>query len=269
MNGNLHTQSKKKRSFIITVILYVLAGAALAYFVMLTLTIGPAFRFNYVWLASGLFCFGIALVLTFSERGFQWIPKPCLIGIEIVIMLSCFCFILVEGFIIRQSLKEPEQEADYLIVLGAKVNGTKPSLILQYRIEKAAEYLKMHPDTLVIVSGGKGADEGISEAAAMKNGLIELGISQERIYMEEESTSTKENVDFSKKCMEANGQKPEKVHVVIVTTDFHVLRAVQIAKRAGYPSVEGLAAKSVWYLVPTNYVREFLAVVKDKLVGNF
>ena len=65
-------------------------------------------------------------------------------------------------------------EADYIIVLGSKVNGTKPSYSLQYRIDKAAEYLKSHEKTIAIVSGGKGKGEDISEALAMKNGLMKL-----------------------------------------------------------------------------------------------
>ncbi|MDE6434901.1 MAG: YdcF family protein [Lachnospiraceae bacterium] len=165
--------------------------------------------------------------------------------------------------IIGYSRREPEKEPDYLIVLGAQVRKTTPSLVLQYRIDKAAEYMLKHPDVIAIVSGGQGADEGISEALAMQDGLIAKGIEKERILMEDQSTSTKENLEFSKQYIDV-----EQNQVLVVTTDFHVLRAVGIAKKAGYQKVEGLAAKSVWYLIPSNYVREFMAVVKDKIVGN-
>ena len=86
--------------------------------------------------------------------------------------------------------------------------------------------------------------------------------------MEDQSTSTKENLDYSKEILTKAGENVKESKVVVVTTDFHVLRAVGIARKAGYEQVEGLAAKSVWYLIPTNYVREFMAVVKDKLIGN-
>lgn len=256
----------KKR--ILQVILYIFATFSLMYFLVLMMTIGPAFHFNYVWLILGLFCLAIALVLTFSKKGFDWMPGSLLLVIEIVVMAGCLLFIIVEGMIIRQSMKVPEGEVDYMVVLGAKVNGTRPSLILQYRIEKAAEYLKEYPNTKVVVSGGQGLDEGISEAEAMKNSLIEQGITEDRIYLEDQSTSTKENLDFSKTLIEEKGGNIKEQNILVVTTDFHVLRAVRIAKKAGYANVEGLAAKSVWYLVPTNYVREFLALIKDILVGN-
>ena len=86
--------------------------------------------------------------------------------------------------------------------------------------------------------------------------------------MEDQSTSTKENLDYSQKLLTEAGGSVKESKVIVVTTDFHVLRAVGIARKAGYEQVEGLAAKSVWYLIPTNYVREFMAVVKDKLIAN-
>lgn len=199
---------------------------------------------------------------------FKKIPKPVVIVIKTLLVLSIVLFIIVEGIIIFGSMKTPTKEADYLIVLGAKVNGTSPSQILGYRIDKAAEYLKEHPDTKVIVSGGQGADEGISEAEAMYEGLLNRGIEESRIYKEDQSTNTKENLDFSIALMEANGVNLKEENVLIVTTNFHVYRGVKIAKKAGLTKVEGLSAKAVWYLVPFHYVREFLAIIKNVLLGN-
>ncbi|MCI8508200.1 MAG: YdcF family protein [Lachnospiraceae bacterium] len=251
----------KKR--ILEYFLFFLAFLTMLYFIVLMSTIGPGFRFNYMWLFGSFSFLGIALILRFSKRGFEWIPKPFLFMIEVGILAGCFLFIVVEGMMVVQSRKKPECEADYLVVLGAKVNGTSPSKILKYRIEKAAWYLEHHPNTKAVVSGGKGMDEGISEAEAMKNELVKFGIEEERIYMEDASTSTKENLEFSKDYMDITNH-----NIIIVTTDFHLLRAVKIAEKTGYKKVEGLAAKSVWYLIPTNYVREFLALVKEKVVGN-
>lgn len=256
----------KKR--ILAVVLYIFAFLSLAYFLILIVTIGPAFRFNFVWLLMGLFFLSIALTISFSKRSLERIPKPVLLGIELLVTAGCLMFILVEGLIIRQSMKQPEEEADYLIVLGAKVNGKTPSRTLKYRIDKAAQYLTEHPAAKAVVSGGKGDDEGISEAEAMYEGLIKYGIAENRIYKEDQSTSTKENIAFSKRCIEENGGDIRNQNILIVTTDFHVLRAILIARKDGFENVEGAASRSVWYLVPTNYVREFLAVVKDKLVGN-
>lgn len=258
----------KKKNKRLAALFYSLAATMFIYFIVLIMTIGPEVYFNYFWLIVGLIFLGLALVLTFSKRGIDAFPKPALFAIQIMVCVCCFLFVLAEAMIIRQSMKMPKQEAEYLIVLGAKVNGNSPSLILKYRIDKAAEYLNAHKDVKAVVSGGKGNDEDISEARAMYNGLMERGIAKDRILMEERSTSTKENLDFSRELIASEGYDIEKTRVLVVTTDFHVLRALRIAKKAGYQNVEGLAAKSVWYLIPTNYVREFLAVVKDKLVGN-
>lgn len=241
----------------------VCAVFCIGYFIFLTCKIGPAFRFNYVWLMLGLFFAGIALVVGFSRKGLAGYPKPWIGIMEAIVICGCLLFVVVEAGIIRYAGKQPDTGADYVIVLGAQVRGSKPSLILQYRIEKAAEYLQANPDALAIVSGGQGPDEKISEAEAMERGLCRLGIDKKRIIQENASVSTKENLDFSAKYLD-----PEKDKVVIVTTDFHVLRAVRIAKKAGYRHVSGAAARSVWYLIPTNYVREFLAVLKDLCVGN-
>ncbi len=244
-------------------VLYGVAVSMLVYFIFLIVKVGANMTFHYIWLCGSLFFFAIALTLTFSKKGFSWLPKPVLYGMEIIILCGCILFVAVEAMIIGYSRREPEKEPDYLIVLGAQVRKTTPSLVLQYRIDKAAEYMLKHPDVIAIVSGGQGADEGISEALAMQDGLIAKGIEKERILMEDQSTSTKENLEFSKQYIDV-----EQNQVLVVTTDFHVLRAVGIAKKAGYQKVEGLAAKSVWYLIPSNYVREFMAVVKDKIVGN-
>ena len=251
---------KKKISIII---LYILAAFSLIYFVAMIARLGPGYRFNFVWLMLGLLFAGTAFVITFSKRGVSRMPKPVLFLMELIILAGCLLFVVIEGMIIWKGNTVPENNADYLVVLGAQVRGTKPSLILKYRIEKAAEYLEKHPDVKVVASGGKGDDEKISEAEAIKEGLMERGIDPSQIYMEDQSTSTKENLEFSKQYLNI-----EQQNIMIVTTDFHVLRAVGIAKKAGYRNVEGLAAKSVWYLIPNNYVREFLALIKDKLIGN-
>lgn len=258
--------SKKQR--ILSFCLWILALVCFVYFVVLMVSIGPSFRFNYVWLLSGLFFLGLALTFTYSKMGFYWMPKPLIILIELIVLTGLLLFVVVEALIFTKAAKKPEREADYLIVLGAKVNGTKPSHILYKRIEKAYEYLEGHPDCKVIVSGGKGEDEGISEAEAMRNGLLERGIEENRIILEDTSTSTKENLDNSKAILEELGVDVSQTNILVVTTNFHVFRALGIAKKAGFEHVEGLAGGQVWYLIPTNYVREFFALMKDFLIGN-
>ncbi|PJN86887.1 YdcF family protein [Bacillus sp. mrc49] len=146
--------------------------------------------------------------------------------------------------------------ADYLIILGARVKGSVPSLSLQYRIDKASEYLLANKQTVAIVSGGKGHGEDISEAQAMQRGLIEKGIEGTRIIMEDKSTTTYENIVFSKEFI------PDQASPgVIVSNDFHIYRAVAIATKEGL-NIKGIPAKTPKVSVPKSYFREYLAITK-------
>ena len=146
-------------------------------------------------------------------------------------------------------------DADYIIVLGSKVNGTKPSYSLQYRIDKATEYLKSHEKTIAIVSGGQGKGEDISEALAMKQGLIKQNIAEDRIIMEDKSTSTDENITFSKPLIPADMKKG-----MIVTNDFHMFRAKNSGQtRFTIRRSSGKTPKPI--IIPSN-VREYLAITQ-------
>ena len=181
----------------------------------------------------------------------------------IIIIIGASIFILVEGLIIYHGNRRADPNMDYLIVLGAQVRGTRITNSLQKRLKAAETYLKENPDTLVIVSGGQGSGEDISEALAMKNYLISNGIAKERIIMEDKSTSTVENIRYSKKLLDRDDRD-----VAIVTNGFHVLRSVSIAKKQGLINVQGLSAPSDPILLISYYVRETLAIIKDFLMGN-
>ncbi|MEF2095196.1 YdcF family protein [Bacillus sp. CFBP9009] len=174
--------------------------------------------------------------------------------ISIIAVLGYFGFLhmKIQGTIHQQI---PEN-ADYLIILGARVKGSVPSLSLQYRIDKAAEYLSANNQTVAIVSGGKGPGEEISEAKAMQLGLIAQGIEEARIMMEDKSTTTQENIVFSKELI------PDTAATgLIVSNDFHIYRAVEIAKREGL-DMKGMPAKTPKVSLLKSYTREYLAITK-------
>lgn len=231
------------------------------YFAFLRTILGGSV-FNYFWLAVGLFCVGLGLVFWFAKGGLSRLPKWLLFIIEAVVGIGCLIFILIEVLIISFG-NQTAGEGDYAIILGAKVNGTRPSLSLKARLDVAVTYLNQYPDCKVIVSGGQGVDEGISEAQCMSEYLMEHGILAERILLEDQSTNTQENLEFSKKFCDIENDR-----IVIISNDFHIFRSGLIAKKMGYQKVSGQSAPSLWYLIPTNYVREFIAVVKDFVFGN-
>lgn len=148
------------------------------------------------------------------------------------------------------------QNADYMIVLGARVKDSGPSLALKYRINTAASYLKKNENTIVIASGGQGSNERISEAESIQQELIKKGISQSRILLEDQSTSTVENVKYSKKLIPPSAKKG-----IIVTNDFHIYRSIQIAKDQNL-TLYGLPAKTPLKAIPKSYIHEYLAITK-------
>ncbi|MFP7299745.1 YdcF family protein [Neobacillus niacini] len=154
-------------------------------------------------------------------------------------------------------------DADYLIILGARVKGEIPSLSLQYRIDAAADYMKNNKETIAIASGGQGPGEDISEAEAIKAGLLAHGISSNRIILEDRSTDTVENIRFSKKLI------PDHLETgLAVTNDFHLYRAKLIAKDQGL-NLQGLPAETPLVAIPKSYLREYLAITKYYLVTLF
>ena len=154
-------------------------------------------------------------------------------------------------------------------MLGAGVNGETPSLILQRRIDAAADYLKLHPDVPVVLSGGQGPGEDITEAEAMRRGLAARGVDESRLLKEERSTSTAENFAFSKALLEAQGFETEGAAIAVVTSDFHCFRAHLLAGRAGLSTVD-VPAEVPWRMLAVNYyVREFFALGKTVLFDSF
>ncbi len=157
---------------------------------------------------------------------------------------------------------EPDEPAT-LIVLGCKVEGDRPSVALLRRVDTAADYLLAHPSVRVIVSGGQGPDELISEAEAMRRALVDRGVDEERILVEDRSTSTLENLTFSKEILTENGLGTS---AIVVSEGYHMYRALRVADRVGLDA-QGLAAPSAAWVLPTSWVREWFGITLDGLRG--
>ena len=149
-----------------------------------------------------------------------------------------------------------------MVVLGAQVRRSGPSLVLRYRLDKAIDYLNANPDTLCIVSGGQGPNEPFPEAQDMADYLEEHGIDRER-----KSTTTEENIQNSGRLIDANTSKratPQSadVSVGVITNNFHMFRALQITQANGLPQAQGVPAGSPPDMLVNNMVREFFAEIK-------
>ena len=206
-------------------------------------------RFYMFWLICGL-------CILFGQNYFRY---P-MIYIPLIAFLSLF--LIIEIRILYCFLKKLDQPVDAMIILGAQVHSYGPCRSLAYRLDAAKAYWDVHPDVLCVVSGGQGQNEPDTEASIMKQYLVEKGMDEKKILVEDQSTNTVENLTFSKKML------PNVDSVAVVTSNFHVYRSVRIARKAGYKRVEGLAARSSYLYLVTNMVREFFAIIKDKLCGN-
>lgn len=240
------------------------------------------FRKNWAMLSGMLL--GMALVLRFAVRGYAWwgylaafvaalivahrfFSKALFRALMVLVCIGFAYFCFVEFFIIRDARTDPEPKRDYLIVLGAAVHGDEPSLTLVRRLEGAQAYLETYPHSVAIVSGGQGAGENVTEARAMHDWLIDHGIEEERILMEDKATSTQENLAFSFEIIRARGDEPEG-KVAIVSSAYHLYRAKLMARNMG---VEAVGVSSPWgyFFVMLNYfIREAFGVTHLWVFGN-
>ena len=197
---------------------------------------------------TALVCLGIIGVILFYTlmplvgRVFPQFARVTTIVFTVLLLCGLALFSFTEYHIIQASFGTPEAEAEYLVVLGAKVRDDGPSVSLWDRINAAADYLKAHEDTIAIVSGGQGEDEPITEAQCMHDELVKLGIDESRIWMEDKATSTDENMRFTLDLIEEKtGTRPEKL--AILSSEYHLYRSSLMAKKLWIEFV-GVPAKT-------------------------
>lgn len=212
---------------------------------------------------------GLAFFLKFCIPGYSFSALVCICIIAIILFYTCmplvglrfpafakaavrvFTTILIigllvvgitEAIIIKASFGDPGEQVEYMVVLGAKVNKNGPSVSLWDRICGAYTYLEEHPNVIAIVSGGQGTDEPITEAECMYRELTALGIDPKRIWIEDEATSTWENLNFTLDLIEEKtGTRPQKLGVL--SSEYHLFRASLFAQACGVEFV-GIPART-------------------------
>ena len=147
-----------------------------------------------------------------------------------------------------------------LVVLGCAVHGDRPSLVLTYRLQAALNFYEKNLDVNIVVCGGQGPQENVSEALAMKRWLVEHGVPDEQILMEARSTSTEENFRFAAELLRERGEDPSQP-VAYVTNGFHCYRAGKYAAREGFTDARAVPAGLPAPQILASYLREALAVL--------
>lgn len=240
--------------------------------VILFLT-GLFFQFAVVGYSfSALVCFClIALLLCYKalsiliQKDKVWaktvrtILNICLcISLTIIIVTGCFVGIACFG--------DPDVHCEYVVVLGAGLHGSTPSLSLRSRLDAAYEYLTANPDTICIVSGGQGEGEDMTEAQCMYNELTKMGIDPTRIWMEVRSTNTEQNLRYSLDLIEQyTGQRPTQIN--LLSNEYHLFRAKLFSQAEGVTAY-GVPAKTPYISLFINYfLREIAGVWHHILLG--
>ncbi|MCM1114093.1 MAG: YdcF family protein [Clostridium sp.] len=179
-----------------------------------------------------------------------------------VVMVGVLCLCTAVGSVIASANTNAKGQ-ETLIVLGCFVRGDSPSYTLRQRLNATYAYLEENPEATAVLSGGQGANEKISEALCMYNYLVDKGIDESRLYMEDKSTDTDENIAFSKKVIEENHLSN---NIAVVSSDYHLKRATMIAKKNGIDAAR-ISSGSTFMDKPNFYLREGLGVVKEFVFG--
>lgn len=227
---------------------------AIGVFVMSNMNIGLILTFvlGIIFILYGIFLEGIVRTIP------KWIKAVFFTGVTVVSGFVCFLF--VYGNVDNATYGE-----DAVIVLGCGVKGEEPTESLKNRLECVIDYHYKNPNALIVLSGGQGEQEDITEALAMEKYLLERGIQQDIIIKEEQSTNTYENFIYSKQLLDEYFQG--SYTVAYITNDYHIFRAGNISCRVGYEDATHCSAGTPWYMVISSGVRECVGVMKFVVLG--
>ena len=189
------------------------------------------------------------------EKGRLGTKLYVLVSLSAVYVLALMAVYLLSAALNLIHLKK-DRDADYIVVLGAGVIGVRVTPLLAARIDRGIELLGYNPDAVLIMSGGQGPGEDIAEGEAMARYAERKGVRMEKILVEEKSASTEENLRFSRELMEK-----DQPGVIVVTTAYHVFRALLLAKQQGLKCV-GFGAKTTWYFTLNALIREFAGYLR-------
>lgn len=270
-------------------ILIGLGVLCVAYFIVIVVYAGIGTSFAFIW----LFFAALLLFLVYGrwyysrnmDRIPRWVPvsvvTTCVAG---VVALAVLCVLVFLG-----AASSDKKNLDYVIVLGARVKEHTVSNSLKKRLDKTIEYAEENPDTILVLSGGRGPGEDVSEAEVMRQYLEYNGVRPEQLLIEDRSVSTVENIAYSKVVIEEHRNRDKKelvpltrrttsvpyaiapdkpLEIGVLTSNFHIYRARLTAEKWGIENVYGISADSDPVLFIHLCVRECASIVKDRLMGN-
>ena len=251
-----------KRKIVATILLILFVGSVI--FIVVPMNGGAGWGNIGAWFPTIYFfvLFTVTYNLELLKKLLKKAYRPLIFIFYSGMILFVIVFIIFCALILGYNSDNIPDNPDLIIVLGCQVRGHSPGNLLRYRLQTALDTLNKYPDSVCIVSGGQGPDEIVQESRVMKKYLTDRGIGENRIFEEDKSSSSFQNLSFSKKVIEENNLKHE--NIIIVTSQYHVPRAIMIANRI-YPDTNFYAVKSStpFALFSAGIVREFFAFVKS------
>ncbi len=218
-------------------------------------TVGTVFSY---FLGLVLLLYGI-FYKKLSKKVPNWLKYIVVFGYVFVLLFTASIYICGNS-------DNVDYKEDAIIVLGAGIKGEKIGTNLQKRLDTAIDYHKENPNAVIVVSGGQGPYEDISEALAMERYLVSNGVPQNQIIKEDRSTSTRENFEFSKKLIDLRFGEGE-YKAAYITNGYHIYRASLVAESVGFDGITHIHAETPWYTAIPNGLREILAIMKTWLIG--
>ncbi|MVU77379.1 hypothetical protein GPX89_08980 [Nocardia sp. ET3-3] len=189
----------------------------------------------------------------------MWGAVAVLAGAAVLVPLTGFA-----GYTVGRARSAPRPGAEVVVVLGCKLRHNRVAPMLNRRLDRALEVVRVELGRggapLIVVSGGQGSGESVTEAEAMADYLVAQGISPELVVREDRSRNTEENLRFTVRELRRRGIDPEAARITVVTSDFHVLRTALLARRLGLRA-QVAGARTARLLLRKSFLREFAAIL--------
>lgn len=211
--------------------------------------------------AAGLLCLGLLCQL---GKKHKW-ARVCKVIFFAGLSAGLLIFAVLETWVISWARTDNDTPVTAVVVLGAGVNGTVPSLSLQVRLEAALDYIADKPDIPIVVTGSQGPGEDISEAQCMADWLIDHGVAADRILLEDQADNTEENIEFSTAMLRDNGIDVTS-NIAVVTSDYHLCRASILWSVPWMVPVAAHMPEAYWPLTVNYFIREAFAVAAEVLL---
>ena len=272
----LKMMKNDKKQLIFNVFLIIFGGICAIYdFVLIALAPGTfldnLFSFSHIWLAAGVYLIFAGIYRIKNGHSF-WskLNKTVRIVIICLLILGGGISIVNLCYILTPETVDINESSEYVILLGGGIDkyGRLPDSV-QRRVEKTKEYMQLHPETVCVVTGGTLHWLPYAEAPEIKRQLVAAGINENRVLVEDQALDTIQNFQLSCKMLSDFNNVTQKEilksKIVVITSHFHMRRALRLAHRMGFSNIKGVCSSIPAIKVPHAYIREICAYIKLNL----